>query len=106
MPERGVVKWFSNAKGYGFVKMENGQDAFAHYSDIVGPQSEYKTLEEGMVVEFEVLQSEKGPKAINIVKIEDAGPMDAGPMDAGPMEAGPMEAGPMEAGPMEAGPAF
>lgn len=72
MSEQGVVKWFSNAKGYGFIKMENGQDAFAHYSDIVAPQGEYKTLEEGMKVEFDILQSEKGPKAINIVKVAGA----------------------------------
>jgi CspA family cold shock protein len=70
--EQGVVKWFSNAKGYGFIKMENGQDAFAHYSDIVAPQGEYKTLEEGMKVEFDILQSEKGPKAIHIVKVAGA----------------------------------
>jgi len=72
--ERGVVKWFSNTKGYGFIKMENGQDAFAHYSDIVGDTADYKTLEEGMVVEFDLLQSEKGPKAINIVRVEEPGP--------------------------------
>ena len=69
MAERGVVKWFSNAKGYGFIKMGNGQDAFAHYSDIVAPQGEYKTLEEGMEVEFDILESDKGPKAINITKV-------------------------------------
>ena len=74
MAERGVVKWFSNTKGYGFIKMENGQDAFVHYSDIVGDSSDYKTLEEGLVVEFDLTQSERGPKAINIVKIEDSGP--------------------------------
>ena len=72
MAERGVVKWFSNTKGYGFITMENGQDAFAHYSDIAGDESDYKKLEEGMVVEFDVLQSERGPKAVNIVKIEDS----------------------------------
>ena len=72
MPQRGVVKWFSNTKGYGFITMDNGQDAFAHYSDIAGPQGDYKTLEEGMVVEFDIQQSERGPKAINIVKVEDA----------------------------------
>jgi CspA family cold shock protein len=67
--ERGVVKWFSNAKGYGFIKMGNGQDAFAHYSDIVASQGEYKTLEEGMEVEFDILESDKGPKAVNIVRV-------------------------------------
>ena len=72
MPEQGVVKWFSNAKGYGFIKMENGQDAFAHYSDIVSPKGEYKTLEEGVKVEFDILQSDKGPKAVNIVKVAGA----------------------------------
>ena len=70
----GRVKWYDKTKGYGFIKMENGQDAFVHYSDIVGDSSDYKTLEEGMVVEFDLTQSERGPKAINIVKIEDSGP--------------------------------
>lgn len=74
MSERGVVKWFSNTKGYGFIKMENGEDAFAHYSDIAGEQGDYKTLEEGMVVGFDLRQSEKGPKATNIVKVEEPGP--------------------------------
>ena len=54
--------------------MENGQDAFAHYSDIAGEQEGYKTLEEGMVVEFDLRQGEKGPKATNIVKVEEPGP--------------------------------
>jgi CspA family cold shock protein len=71
--ERGVVKWFSNAKGYGFITMGNGQDAFAHYSDIVAPKGEYKTLDEGMEVEFDILDSDKGPKAINIIKVPAPG---------------------------------
>ncbi len=69
-----MVKWFSNTKGYGFIKMENGQDPFAHYSHITGGQGGYKTLEEGMVVEFDLLPSEKGPKAARIVKVEEPGP--------------------------------
>jgi len=84
--ERGVVKWFSNVKGYGFIIMDNGQEAFAHYSDIAGPEDEYKTLEEGMTVEFDLLRTEKGPKAINISKGEaDAQPPDTTPtMGAAP----------------------
>jgi len=72
VPERGVVKWFSNTKGYGFITMENGQDAFAHYSDIAGAPGDYKTLEEGMTVEFDILSTERGAKAVNIVRTEDA----------------------------------
>jgi CspA family cold shock protein len=72
VPERGVEKWFSNAKGYGFITMGNGQDAFAHSSDIVAPQGEYKTVEEGMEVDFDILQSDKGAKAVNIIKVPGA----------------------------------
>jgi len=71
VPERGVVKWFSNTKGYGFIKMADGQDAFAHYSDIAGTAGDYKTLEEGMTVEFDLLSTERGPKAVNIVKVDE-----------------------------------
>jgi len=66
MAVQGKVKWFSNVKGYGFIEQEGGQDVFVHYSSIQGEG--YKTLEEGDVVAFEVVQGEKGPQASNVVK--------------------------------------
>ncbi|MCM8805159.1 MAG: cold shock domain-containing protein [Candidatus Omnitrophica bacterium] len=65
--EKGKVKWFNNAKGYGFVERENGEDVFVHYTAIVG--NGYKTLEEGATVEFEVVQGKKGLQATNVVKL-------------------------------------
>ncbi len=66
MAVQGKVKWFSNVKGYGFIEQEGGQDVFVHYASIQGEG--YKTLEEGDVVTFEVIQGEKGPQASNVVK--------------------------------------
>lgn len=66
MAVQGKVKWFSNVKGYGFVEQEGGQDVFVHYSSIQGEG--YKTLEEGDVVTFDIIQGEKGPQASNVVK--------------------------------------
>lgn len=64
---QGVIKWFDNKKGFGFIAQEGGgQDVFVHFSSIKGEG--FKTLEEGDRVEFEVLQSEKGLKAANVVK--------------------------------------
>jgi len=63
----GKVKWFNNAKGYGFIEKEGGGDVFVHYSAIQGDG--FKTLNEGQAVEFEIAQGEKGPQAINVVKI-------------------------------------
>ncbi len=68
MPITGKGKWFSNAKGYGFIEQEGGQDVFVHYSSITGEG--YKTLEEGDAVTFEIVQSEKGPQAANVMKQE------------------------------------
>ncbi|HPP66705.1 MAG TPA: cold shock domain-containing protein [bacterium] len=65
--EKGKVKWFNNAKGYGFVERENGEDVFVHYTAIAGDG--YKTLEEGCTVEFEVVQGKKGLQATNVVKL-------------------------------------
>ncbi len=62
---RGKVKWFNEKKGYGFIQMEDSQeDVFAHYTNIQGEG--FKTLVEGQVVEFEVMQDAKGAKALNI----------------------------------------
>jgi len=63
----GIVKWFNESKGFGFITQEQGIDVFAHYSAING--NGFKTLAEGDVVSFDVVQGDKGPKAINIVKI-------------------------------------
>ena len=63
----GKVKWFNDAKGYGFVTGEDGTDAFVHYSDIHGDG--FKTLAEGDTVEFEVTQGPKGAKAVNVRKV-------------------------------------
>ena len=70
MAKRGKVKWFSNSKGYGFIEQEDGDDAFVHYSDIVD-ESEYKTLEEGEEVLYELTAGEKGPKAVNVLRATD-----------------------------------
>lgn len=70
MAVQGKVKWFSNVKGYGFIEQEGGQDVFVHYSSIQGEG--YKTLEEGDVVTFDVMQGEKGPQASNVIRDKKA----------------------------------
>jgi len=59
----GTVKWFNEAKGFGFIEQEDGPDVFAHFSAIKG--SGFKTLSEGQKVEFTVIQGKKGPQAEN-----------------------------------------
>jgi len=68
MAKQGKVKWFSNSRGYGFIEQPDGVDAFVHYSDIRSDER-YKTLEEGETVEYELQSGEKGPKAINVVRL-------------------------------------
>ncbi len=63
MPE-GTIKWFDSEKGYGFITTEEGNDIFAHFSQI--QKDGFKTLEEGEDVSFEVVDGEKGPQATNI----------------------------------------
>ncbi len=60
----GTVKWFSAEKGYGFITTEDGQDIFAHFSQIV--KDGFKTLEEGQAVTFDVVESDTGQQAENI----------------------------------------
>jgi cold shock protein len=62
---QGKVKWFDTKKGFGFIQQENGPDVFVHYSSIGGDG--FKNLEEGQAVEFELIDSPKGPKAQNVV---------------------------------------
>jgi cold shock protein len=62
--EKGTVKWFNAAKGYGFIQRSNGEDVFVHFSAIQA--NGYKSLEEGAAVEFEVKQGPKGLQAENV----------------------------------------
>jgi cold shock protein len=62
---QGTVKWFNEAKGFGFIAQESGPDVFAHFSAIKGDG--FKTLAEGQRVEFPVTTGQKGPQAENIV---------------------------------------
>lgn len=63
---QGTVKWFNDAKGYGFIAQEDGPDVFVHFSAIQGEG--FKSLKEGERVEFEITDGPKGPQAANVVK--------------------------------------
>jgi cold shock protein len=63
----GKVKWFNNAKGYGFIEREGGSDVFVHFSAVQG--NGFRTLEEGQAVEFEIVDGPKGPQAGNVTKV-------------------------------------
>ncbi|MGL4796573.1 MAG: cold-shock protein [Paraclostridium sp.] len=63
----GVVKWFNNEKGFGFISVEGDGDVFVHFSAIQGDG--FKSLEEGQQVEFEVVEGAKGPQAANVTRI-------------------------------------
>ncbi|TVM19821.1 cold-shock protein [Oceanidesulfovibrio indonesiensis] len=63
---QGVVKWFNEKKGFGFISIDDGEDIFVHYSAI---QSDgFKTLQEGDAVTFELEENDKGPRASNVVR--------------------------------------
>lgn len=64
---RGTVKWFNEKKGYGFIQRDAGPDVFVHYSAIKGEG--FKTLAEGQMVEFDLIEDAKGAKAQNVVKL-------------------------------------
>jgi CspA family cold shock protein len=67
MAIRGKVKWFNDQKGYGFITPEDGSpDVFVHHTAIQGEG--FRTLSENQTVEFDILQTEKGPKAANVMK--------------------------------------
>ena len=63
----GVVKWFNNEKGFGFISVEGEGDVFVHFSAI--PGEGYKSLEEGQSVQFDVVEGAKGPQAANVVRL-------------------------------------
>ena len=65
--EKGKVKWFNSEKGFGFIEREEGNDVFVHFSAIM--MDGYKTLTEGMDVQFEVVDGAKGPQAANVVRL-------------------------------------
>ncbi|MFN7940889.1 MAG: cold shock domain-containing protein [Thermoanaerobaculia bacterium] len=67
MAEQGVVKWFNNEKGYGFISRESGPDVFVHHTAILSEG--YRTLNEGERVSFEVVEGQKGLQARNVVRI-------------------------------------
>lgn len=63
---KGVVKWFNDSKGFGFIEQENGEDVFVHFSSIQGDG--FKSLAEGQAVTFDVVQGAKGLQAANVMK--------------------------------------
>lgn len=67
---KGKVKWFNNEKGYGFIEYKDQEDIFVHYSSILSQG--YKTLVEGQYVEFELVETDKGLQAKNVVEIKAA----------------------------------
>jgi CspA family cold shock protein len=65
----GRVKWFSDAKGYGFIEQEGGEDVFVHFSNIQGRG--YRSLKEGQIVQFDIEQTPKGLRAVNVRVIDE-----------------------------------
>lgn len=65
--QKGTVKWFNDAKGYGFIKREDGVDVFVHHTAIMADG--FRSLAEGQAVEFEVVQGPKGLQAANVRKV-------------------------------------
>ena len=65
--EQGTVKWFNEAKGFGFIQKDSGGDIFVHHTGIISEG--YRTLTEGAKVEFDVEQTEKGPRAVSVKEL-------------------------------------
>jgi len=65
----GQVKWFDPKKGFGFISQEDGEDVFVHWRDIVG-EDDFKTLEDGEQVSFEIAQGEKGLRAEKVTRVQ------------------------------------
>ncbi len=65
--ETGTVKWFSDAKGFGFIAVEDSKDVFVHFSAISGDG--HRTLKEGQSVQFEIVEGPKGPQAANVTAL-------------------------------------
>lgn len=63
----GRVKWFNAEKGYGFIEREDGGDVFVHYTAI--QEEGFRTLEEGQLVQFDIVEGPRGPQAANVVKL-------------------------------------
>lgn len=74
--ELGTVKWFNEAKGYGFIQRDGAADVFVHYSAIQMPG--FKVLQEGQRVEFIVEQGRKGPQAVDVQTLEPRAPVQYG----------------------------
>jgi CspA family cold shock protein len=66
---KGTVKWFNNAKGYGFLGRDGGADVFVHYTSI--QREGYKSLKEGDEVEFDIIQGAKGPQADQVLRLKE-----------------------------------
>ncbi len=64
---QGIVKWFNNQKGYGFISQEDGSEVFVHYTGINGDG--FRTVEEGQKVEYDVIEGSKGPQAVNVTRV-------------------------------------
>ncbi len=67
--EKGIVKWFSNEKGYGFIEYNGQNDVFVHFTGIEGEN--FKTLSEGQHVSFRIVEGTRGPQATGVVVVEE-----------------------------------
>ena len=81
MREKGTVKWFNAAKGFGFIQRESGEDVFVHFSAI--QSNGYKSLDEGARVEFEVTRGPKGLQASNVEMVAGCRPLRADRISSG-----------------------